>query len=116
MGSAAPQVSYAFDHVWVRTECIDAMWNHETCLVHVTTRRSESKMSVFDCSLLSADGEVVMHMKGVYARAIESDAVQGIQEGAGDLDAAVGRTLECAWVPSVTVSEVEDGAMPSLGR
>ena len=75
-GSAALHGLYAFDHVWVRTEWIDAMWIYETCLVYVTTRQSESKTSVFDCSLLLADREVVMHMKGVYLRTIESDWVR----------------------------------------
>ena len=69
-GSA--QVPYAIDEVWIRPDMVEQLWQHETCTCHVEIRQRESRMTVFDCSLLSAEGCAVMHMKGVYARTIEA--------------------------------------------
>ena len=69
------QVPYAFDDVWLRADAVESLWQHDTCLCHTQVRQRDGTMTVFDCSLISADGCVVMHMKGVYARSIEAGAV-----------------------------------------
>jgi hypothetical protein len=71
--SLVSQVPFAFDRVWIRQEAVESLWKSDWCLGHVKMLSASDKMSVFDCTIVSADGIVVAHMEGVHVRTITAD-------------------------------------------
>jgi hypothetical protein len=111
-GGGAAQVPYAIDEVWVRPDKVEQLWQHETCTCHVEIRQRESRMTVFDCSLLCAEGCVVMHMKGVYTTSIEA-------ETKSESEVAATCHLTHEWTPSEAEVEAKAEGVsrrPSLSR
>jgi len=72
-GVPVSQVPFAFDRVWIRQEAVQSLWKSDWCLGHVKMLSMSDKMSVFDCTIVSADGIVVVHMEGVHVRTMTAD-------------------------------------------
>jgi len=81
---AVAQVPFSFDQTWIRSDLAKSLWDAQSCTILVQISSSNEEMSVFDCSLLNNDLDIVMHIKGVYVRAIaigllESDSKTSIE-------------------------------------
>jgi hypothetical protein len=76
VANQSAQVPYAFDSVKLFVENIDSLWKYDKCLCLIKLKKIESNMTIFDCTLLSQDGSIVLDIEGVYARALGKNLVQ----------------------------------------
>jgi len=114
--ASAAKVPFSFERVWLRAGVAPSLWQSEQCTAHIQVRSESADMTVFDCSLLSGAGEVVLRAEGVHARAIQRGAVQGNGEGE-DASASADQAGEAGeaerFVPAVQLSSrwvVSEGA------
>ena len=95
------RVPFSIDQAWIRPGAAQRLRSAATCTAHVEMRsaqqdkRVDQNASIVDCTLLSADGEVVVYIRGLMCRSISADAVS-----AGSADARHGKHLSLAatWV------------------
>jgi acyl transferase domain-containing protein/NADPH:quinone reductase-like Zn-dependent oxidoreductase/acyl carrier protein len=77
--SGGPQVPYAFDNAWLDTSALPQLWSSDECRCVVHLLKTEPTMSVFDCTLVANNSDVVLSITGAYTRVLQPESLESQQ-------------------------------------
>ena len=91
--NSAAQVPFSFNKVSVHISVLESMDVSAQCGCFVSIQKMEPSMTVFDCSLLTATGDVAVHIEGVHVRPIAP-----LSDKSGVASTHAVKELSCSWV------------------
>ena len=91
--NSAAQVPFSFNKVSVHSSVLESMDVSAQCGCFVSIQKMEPSMTVFDCSLLTATGDVAVHIEGVHVRPIAP-----LSDKSGVASTHAVKELSCSWV------------------